>query len=130
MAWIHSVRRLFFMQIVSDRWRLNDKKKQFQIILIKNKSKTYHSIRIVHILLHVYHNCSEYVLRVYIFYLYHGDQFYWLSKQENEEKYRSTLRFMKCNDIFNNILVISWCSVLLVEDTEVSEKNYRPVVSH
>jgi hypothetical protein len=32
-----------------------------------------------------------------------------------------------CFMVFNNILVITWQSVLLVEDTE---ENYRPVASH
>jgi hypothetical protein len=31
------------------------------------------------------------------------------------------------NAIFNNISVISWWSVLLVEETEVPEENHRPV---
>ena len=31
---------------------------------------------------------------------------------------------------FNNISVISWLSVLLVEETGVLEENYRPVASH
>jgi hypothetical protein len=35
--------------------------------------------------------------------------------------------FMVFNDTFNNILVISWRLVLLVE--EIGE-NYRPVASH
>jgi hypothetical protein len=31
---------------------------------------------------------------------------------------------------FNNISVISWRSVLLVEETEVPGENHRPVASH
>jgi hypothetical protein len=34
------------------------------------------------------------------------------------------------NDIFNNISVISWRLVLLVEDTGVPGENHQPVVSH
>ena len=34
------------------------------------------------------------------------------------------------NATFNNISVISWLSVLLVEETGVPEENHRPVVSH
>jgi len=34
------------------------------------------------------------------------------------------------NAIFNNISVISWQSVLLVEETEVSEENHQPSASH
>ena len=34
------------------------------------------------------------------------------------------------NATFNNISVISWWSVLLVEETRVPEENHRPVASH
>jgi hypothetical protein len=34
------------------------------------------------------------------------------------------------NAIFNNISVISWWSVLLVEETAVPEENHRPAASH
>ena len=37
---------------------------------------------------------------------------------------------MVFNAIFNNISVISWRSVLLVEETGVPEGNHRPVASH
>jgi hypothetical protein len=40
------------------------------------------------------------------------------------------LRFMVLNATFNNILVISLRSVLLVEETRVSGENHRPAVSH
>jgi len=40
------------------------------------------------------------------------------------------VRFMVCNVTFNNISVISWKSVLLVEETEVPDQNHRPVVNH
>ena len=40
------------------------------------------------------------------------------------------LWFMAFNATFNNISVISWLSVLLVEETRVSGENHRPVVSH
>ena len=38
--------------------------------------------------------------------------------------------FMVFNATFNNISVISWWSVLLVEETEVPRENHRPVKSH
>jgi hypothetical protein len=38
--------------------------------------------------------------------------------------------FMVFNATFNNIAVISWWSVLLVEETGVSIEKHRPVVSH
>jgi len=38
--------------------------------------------------------------------------------------------FMVFNATFNNILVISWRSVLLVEETGVSGENHRPSASH
>ena len=34
------------------------------------------------------------------------------------------------NATFNNISVISWISVLLVEDTGLPGENHRPVASH
>jgi hypothetical protein len=38
--------------------------------------------------------------------------------------------FMVFNATFNNISVILWRSVLLVEETGVPGENHRPVVSH
>ena len=38
--------------------------------------------------------------------------------------------FMVFNTIFNNISVISWWSVLLVEETRAPRENYQPVTSH
>jgi hypothetical protein len=38
--------------------------------------------------------------------------------------------FMVFNATFNNISVISWLSVLLVEETEVSGENHRQVTTH
>ena len=37
---------------------------------------------------------------------------------------------MVFNAAFNNISVISWRSVLLVEETGVNGENHRPVASH
>ena len=37
---------------------------------------------------------------------------------------------MVFNVTFNNISVISWWSVLLVEETRVPGENHRPVASH
>ena len=37
---------------------------------------------------------------------------------------------MVFNATLNNITVISWWSVLLVEETEEPEENHRPVTSH
>ena len=37
---------------------------------------------------------------------------------------------MVLNATFNNISVVSWMSVLLVEETGVPGENHRPVVSH
>jgi len=38
--------------------------------------------------------------------------------------------FMVLNSTFNNISVISWQSVLLVEETGVPGENHQPVASH
>ena len=40
------------------------------------------------------------------------------------------LRFMVFNATFNNISVISWQSVLLVEETGVPGENHQPVPNH
>ena len=40
------------------------------------------------------------------------------------------VRVMVFNTTFNNISVISWRSVLLVEETGVPEENHRPAGSH
>jgi len=37
---------------------------------------------------------------------------------------------MVFNVTFNNISIISWRSVLLVEETVVPEENHRPVANH
>jgi hypothetical protein len=52
-----------------------------------------------------------------LFQLYRGSQFYWV-------------RIIVFNAIFNNISVISWRSVLLVEETGVPGESHRPVTSH
>ena len=43
---------------------------------------------------------------------------------------RYMVRGMVLNATFNNISVISWRSVLLVEETGVPGENHRPVPSH
>ena len=40
------------------------------------------------------------------------------------------VRVMLLNVTFNNISVISWRSVLLVEETGLPGENHRPVASH
>jgi hypothetical protein len=40
------------------------------------------------------------------------------------------VRVMVCNATFNNISVISWQSVLLVEETRVPGESNQPVASH
>jgi hypothetical protein len=42
---------------------------------------------------------------------------------------RVRIRVMVFNATFNNISVISWWSVLLVEETGVPGENHRPVTS-
>jgi hypothetical protein len=70
-----------------------------------------------------------------IFQLYRGDQFYWWRKQEYPEKTINLatlidlIRFIVFNVTFNNISVISWRSVLLVEETGVPRENQLPVAS-
>ena len=43
---------------------------------------------------------------------------------------RVSIRVMVFNPTFNNISVIAWMSVLLVEETGVPRENHRPVASH
>ena len=38
--------------------------------------------------------------------------------------------FVVCNATFNNISVVSWRSVLLMDETGVTGDNHRPVASH
>jgi hypothetical protein len=45
--------------------------------------------------------------------------------QENQ----GWIRVMMFSATFNNILVISWLSIILVEETGVPEENHRPVAS-
>jgi len=40
------------------------------------------------------------------------------------------VRVMEFSATFNNILAISWGSVLLVEETAVPEENHQPAASH
>ena len=47
---------------------------------------------------------------------------------ENKSMTRFGLVY-RVNAIFNNISVISWWSVLFVEETGVPSENYRPVAS-
>jgi hypothetical protein len=51
------------------------------------------------------------------------------------QKYQNTgtgwlVGFMVFNTTFNNISVISWQSVLLVEETGDPRENHKPVASH
>jgi hypothetical protein len=43
---------------------------------------------------------------------------------------RAGIKVMVINATFNNILVISWPSVLLVEETGVPGENHLPAASH
>jgi hypothetical protein len=43
---------------------------------------------------------------------------------------RSGVRARPLNATFNNILAISWWSVVLVEETGVPRENHRPVKCH
>jgi len=44
--------------------------------------------------------------------------------------FRGMIKDMVFNATFNNFSVISWRSVLLVEETRVAGENHRPVANH
>jgi hypothetical protein len=48
----------------------------------------------------------------------------------NVEEVRRLCRVMMFNTTFSNISVVSWQSVLLVEETEMPRENNLPVASH
>ena len=52
------------------------------------------------------------------------------SRDAHEEIMFGLVWFMVLNATFNNISVISWWSVLLVEETGVPGENHRPAASH
>jgi len=57
--------------------------------------------------------------------------FIWLDKIEKTWPDKTSwVRVMVFNATFNNISVISWQSVLLVDETGVPGENYRPAASH
>jgi hypothetical protein len=53
-----------------------------------------------------------------------------LLKQTQYNNIRVRVRIMVFNATFNNILVIWWWSLLLVEEIGVPGENHRPVASH
>jgi hypothetical protein len=48
----------------------------------------------------------------------------------NDQAYFNRFRFMVFNATFDNISVILWRSVLLVEETGILVENHRPATSH
>jgi len=52
------------------------------------------------------------------------------SRELKEDKQHNGVRFIVLNATLNSISVISWWSVLLVEETGVPGENQRPVASH
>ena len=53
-----------------------------------------------------------------------------LLRTMNENYFNSGVRVMVFNATFNNISVILWQSVLLVEETEIPGENFLPAASH
>ena len=51
-------------------------------------------------------------------------------KSDNNFIRKLRVRVMVFNTTFNNISLISWQSVLLVEETRVPGENHQPVASH
>jgi hypothetical protein len=52
-----------------------------------------------------------------------------MEKDRNSLIVEVKVRVIVFNATFNNISVISWWSVLLVEETEVPRENHRPIAS-
>ena len=52
----------------------------------------------------------------------------WFHKEH--DKNHGFVRVMALNTTFNNILALSWRSVLLMEETEATGENHRPATSH
>ena len=50
--------------------------------------------------------------------------------RQNILRYEVRVRVMVFNATVNNISIISWWLVLLVEEIVVPEENHRPVASH
>jgi hypothetical protein len=90
---------------------------------------TFNNISIIYI-----HFFCIYILYFYFLWKYmylfsfntDGKQFH----QFQQNKQLGWFRFMVFHATFNNISVISWRSVLLVEETRVPEEILRPVASH
>ena len=54
-----------------------------------------------------------------------------LSESYIEEQYdEARVMVMVLNATSNNVSIISWRSVLLVEETEIPGENHRPAASH
>jgi hypothetical protein len=53
-----------------------------------------------------------------------------MSTLHHWQELRVRIRVMVFNATFNNISVISWQSILLVEETGVPRENYLPVAIH
>jgi hypothetical protein len=54
----------------------------------------------------------------------------WCVLDNSQKQYAEVVMFMVFNITFNNIPVISWQSVLLVEETGVPVENHDPAASH
>ena len=59
-----------------------------------------------------------------------NSEFYFISLFDISASFTVALWIMAFNATFNNISVISWRSVLLVEETGGPGENQRPVASH
>ena len=53
-----------------------------------------------------------------------------LTRVPNQASVRVKFWVMVFNTTFNSISVLSWWSVLLMEETRVPDENQRPAVSH
>jgi hypothetical protein len=112
---------LYFMNATGEEtWVLQDGKHVFYIM-------DYHYISKIML---VYHERTNYIWIIYIYMFFVNFEEKYLSTKKIPPLLFRLVWFMVFNATLNNISVISWQSVLLVEKTQVPGENHRPVASH
>ena len=120
---------IFLLYMISQHWFIK------KTDLLGNKQLSFHSVH-----MHYLVKCDKYDLLQLNNLRGFLTPLSGIKKTEKKEKNpisiqflfepSSFLRFMVLNATFNNISVISWRSVLLLEETGVPRENHWPVASH